>query len=337
LTTEKIFVTGGTGFLGAYILQELVHRGFHVRALRRSHQLPFFIDPQVFEKIEWIDGDVLDVVVLDEALKDIGVVIHSAAIVSFNKSDRKQMNKVNVEGTQNVVNVSIKNKIKRFIHISSVAALGRTAKGDIVTEEKTWEESKINTNYAISKHHAEMEVWRGFAEGLGGVIINPSTILGYGNWHNSSCAIFKNVYKEFPWYTNGINGFVGVEDVAKITAEMVLSQINEQRFIINTDNWSFKKLLSEIADGFKKRRPYREATSFMGEIAWRLEHMKHLFTDGKPLLSRESARVAQSKTYFSNESILNALPHFSFTPLEEVIKESCEKYGKAIQKGLLTL
>jgi dihydroflavonol-4-reductase len=335
--TEKIFVTGGTGFLGAYIIQELVQRGFHVRALRRSNQLPFFIDAHILEKVEWVDGDVLDVVALDDAIKDMDVVIHSAAIVSFNKSDRKEMNKVNVEGTQNVVNVSVKNNIKRFIHISSVAALGRTAKGDVVTEEKTWQESKINTQYAISKHHAEMEVWRGFAEGLSGVILNPSTILGFGNWHNSSCAIFKNVYKEFPWYTNGINGFVGVEDVAKITGEMVLSDINEQRFIINTDNWSFKKLLTEIADGFGKRKPYREATSFLGEIAWRLEHMKHLFGDGKPLLSRESARVAQSKTYFSNANILKALPHFSFTPLEEVIKSSCEKYDKAIQKGELTL
>jgi dihydroflavonol-4-reductase len=335
--TEKIFVTGGTGFLGAYILKELVQRGFYVRALKRSHQLPFFIEPQVFENIEWVDGDVLDVVALEDAIKDMDVVIHSAAIVSFNKSDRKQMNKVNVEGTQNVVNVSIKNNIKRFIHISSVAALGRTAKGDVVTEEKSWEESKINTQYAISKHHAEMEVWRGFAEGLNGVILNPSTILGFGNWHNSSCAIFKNVYKEFPWYTNGVNGFVGVQDVAKIVVEMVLSEINEQRFIINSDNWSFKKLLSEIADGFGKRKPYREATSFLGEIAWRLEHMKHLFGDGKPLLSRESARVAQSKTYFSNANILKALPQFSFTPLEEVIKSSCEKYDKAIQVGQLTL
>ena len=337
MTTDKIFITGGTGFLGAYIIQELVQKGFYVKALRRSGQVPFFIEPKIFEKIEWVEGDILDVVALDEAIKEMDVVIHSAAIVSFNNRDRKQMNKVNIEGTQNVVNVAIKNKTKRFIHISSVAALGRTTKGDVVTEEKSWEESKIKTHYAISKHHAEMEVWRGFAEGLSGVILNPSTILGFGNWHHSSCAIFKNVYKEFPWYTNGINGFVGVEDVAKITVEMICSQINEQRFIINADNWSFKKLLSEIADGFEKRKPYREATSFLGELAWRLEHLKHMFTDGKPLLSRESARVAQSKTYFSNANIVKALPHFSFTSLEKVIKSSCEKYDKAIREGKLTL
>src|SRR5947209_12156519 len=198
-----ILVTGGTGFLGAYIIKNLVEKGNAVRAIRRSANLPFFIDKNIFEKVEWVDGDVLDVVSLAEAMKGVDAVIHSAAIVSFTKDKRKEMYAVNIEGTANVVNVALESDVRRLLHVSSVAALGRTTKASTVTEAKTWEESKANTHYAITKHQAEMHAWRGFAEGLEGAIINPSTILGYGNWHQSSCAIFKNAYKSFPWYTKG--------------------------------------------------------------------------------------------------------------------------------------
>ena len=93
---------------------------------------------------------------------------------------------------------------------------------------------------ASVKIKAEMEVWRGMGEGLDAVIINPSTVLGFGNWHDSSCAIFKNSYKGFPWYTKGVNGFVAVEDVAKIAVLLMESNITEERFIINHENWEFK-------------------------------------------------------------------------------------------------
>ena len=205
-----ILVTGGTGFLGAYIIKNLLEKGQSVRAIRRSSKLPFFISYDVLNKVEWVEGDVLDPMALNDAMQGIDSVIHSAAIVSFSKDNRKQMYQVNIEGTANVVNAAIDNNIQRLVHISSVAALGRTTQASTVSENKKWEENKNNTHYAITKHNAEMHVWRAFAEGIQGAIVNPSTILGYGDWHQSSCAIFKNAYHEFPWYTNGINGFVGV-------------------------------------------------------------------------------------------------------------------------------
>ncbi|HEU4632984.1 MAG TPA: 3-beta hydroxysteroid dehydrogenase, partial [Flavisolibacter sp.] len=208
---------------------------------------------------------------------------------------------------------------------------------ETVTEEKKWEDNSNNTHYAISKHHAEMHVWRGFAEGLDGVIINPSTILGYGDWHQSSCAIFKNAYNGFSWYTKGVNGFVGVEDVAEAAVELLQSGINHKRFIVNSENWPFQKLFNCIADGFGKRHPYREATKAMGEIAWRLESLKSLVTGKKPLLTRETAKVAHSKTSFDNSALLEALPGFGFTPLEAVVKKSCDKYLEALQRGEITV
>lgn len=333
----NFFITGGTGFLGSYIIKNLIEKGFPVRAIRRSSKLPFYIDNKIFEKVEWVEGDVLDVVSLNDAMQGIDTVIHSAAIVSFSKENRHHMYQVNVEGTANVVNVANANNIKRLLHVSSVAALGRTSVESIVNEEKKWENNKINTHYAISKHHAEMHVWRGFAEGMEGVIINPSTILGFGDWNQSSCAIFKNAYREFSWYTKGINGFVGVEDVAEATVQLAVSKITHKKFIVNAENWPFQKLFNIIADGFNKKHPGREATKLLGEIAWRMESLKSMLTGNKALLTRETAKVAHSKTYFDNSALLSALPGFHYSPLENVIKNSCEKYLQAVEKGTLSL
>jgi nucleoside-diphosphate-sugar epimerase len=284
-----------------------------------------------------VEGDILDVVSLEEAMQGVDGVIHSAAFVSFYKSERQQMYKVNVEGTANVVNAAIDQKIPRLLHVSSVAALGRKTKSELVTEERKWEEDKNNTHYAISKHKAELEVWRGFAEGLDGVIINPSTILGFGDWHSSSCAIFRSAYKEFSWYTKGINGFVGVEDVAEAAVQLWQSDISEKKFIVNTDNISFQHLFNTIAKEFKKKEPNREATTALAELAWRMEAVKAFFMGKKPLLTRETAKVARNRTRFDNTALVKALPGFNYEPLEKVIKNACEKYLRALQEGQLTL
>jgi dihydroflavonol-4-reductase len=251
-----ILVTGGTGFLGSYIIKLLVEKGYRVRAIRRSSKLPTWMDESVFKNVEWVEGDVLDVVALEEAMEGVEAVIHSAAVVSFLKKERKTMYQVNIDGTTNVVNVMLEKNINRLVYISSVAALGRTAGGGHVNEERKWEDSKINTHYAITKHKAEMEVWRGISEGLNAVILNPSTILGFGDWTTGSCAIFKNIQKGISWFTPGINGFVDVEDVAKATMQILESEITEQRFIVNGHTWPFKKLQETIAENFGKKKTH---------------------------------------------------------------------------------
>ncbi|HLF45508.1 MAG TPA: NAD-dependent epimerase/dehydratase family protein [Chitinophagaceae bacterium] len=332
-----ILITGGTGFIGAYIIKELIQKGYSVKAIRRSHKLPFFISPEILQKVEWVNGDVLDLFSLEEAMNGVDTVIHSAAIISFLKNEREKMYQVNVGGTANVVNIAVEQNVKRFVHISSISALGRTANGDHVTEEKKWTESRLNTHYGISKRKAEIEVWRGMAEGLNGIILNPSTVLGFGDWHHGSCAIFKSFYKEFPYYTKGINGFVDVEDVAKITVQLMESNMNEERFIISAENREFQWLMNTIADGFGKKRPTKEATYLLSELAWRLEKIKSVLTGGKPLLTKESAKIARSKTFWENEKILKALPGFSFTPLEKTIAKACSKYENALRNLQLKL
>ena len=331
-----VLVTGGTGFIGAYIIQELITKGYSVKALHRSNNFPFYISKETLSKVEWIQGDILDVVTLENAMENVDAIIHSAAIVSFDKKLREQMYRINVEGTANVVNLALEKNIKRLIHISSVAAIGRTAKGQTVDEEKKWVTSSLNTHYAISKQKSEMEVWRAMAEGLSAVIVNPSTVLGFGNWNSSSTAIFKNIYHGFSWYSEGENGFVDVKDVAEVAVALIDAEIAGQRFILNGDNWPFRKLFNSIADQFKKPQPHRLATPFLGEIAWRLEHFKSYFSGQRPLLTKESAKVAQSRTNFDNSKILKALPGFNFTPLQQTIEIACGQYEQAIKNGDLS-
>jgi dihydroflavonol-4-reductase len=328
-----VLVTGGTGFLGSYIIRQLVEKGYSVRAIKRSSsRMPFYIPAAILSQVEWVEGDILDLPSLYDAMQNIDTVIHSAAKVSFRSEDRDEVYQVNVEGTCNVINQCLESNIKKLVYISSVAALGRTADGETINEEKQWQETAINTNYAISKYKAELEVWRGIAEGLATVILNPSTILGYGDWNNSSCAIFKTVYNELPWYTIGVNGFVYVEDVAKATIALMEKEIVNERFIVNGENWPFKKLLETIADGFQKKPPHRRAGPMLARFAWRAEQLKAVFTGKPSLLSKESARIAQTKTYFDHSKILSRLPEFQFTPLEAAIGLSCMKYKELVNE-----
>ena len=330
-------VTGATGFLGGYILKNLLKKGYAVRAIRRKSELPFNWEEDFNGTVEWVKGDILDVKFVEEILKEVDYIIHTAALVSFSSKQRAQMYQVNIEGTANIVNMAIENKVGRLLHVSSVATLGRTKTKEWVNEQTKWEDNSDMTHYAISKHRGEMHVWRAFAEGLNGIIINPSTILGYGNWHQSSCALFKSSYKEFPWYPTGINGFVGVEDVAEVAVQLLLSDLTHQKFLVNADNWSFQQLGISLADQFHKKRPSRKAGYFEMALAWRAEYLKSLFSGDPALLTKETAKLALSQTLFSNAALKMALPSFEFTPLDQVVQAACVKYLMAVEKGTLSL
>ena len=326
MSKPLILVTGATGFLGSYLLQELIEHQYRVRALCRKQKSLPWIPEEIVSKVEWVEGDVLDVVSLEDALKDVDAVIHSAAVVSFHPAERKRMYQVNVEGTANVVNLSLEAGVRRIIHISSVAALGRTESESWVSEASKWEDNAVQTHYARSKFKAELHVWRGFAEGLEGLILNPSTILGHGDWNSGSCGLFKQIHDGFPWYTEGINGFVDVRDVATATRLALESAETEQRYLICAENWTFRDVQQTMANGFGVKGPTRKATPFLLGLAWRLSALKGWLTGKHELLSKESARVGVSRTRFDNKKFLEAFPAFRYRSLRQTIEEACRLY-----------
>lgn len=318
-----ILVTGGTGFLGSHLLRRLVNVGEPVRALYRK-QIPQQLQ-DIQQRIEWIQGDILDVSVLEDAMAGVDKVYHCAAVVSFHPSTHQLMLKINGEGTANVVNLAIDAGVRKLVHVSSVAAIGR-AKDGVIDEDCEWQESKNNSRYAVSKYQGEIEAWRGMAEGLDVAIVNPSIILGAGFWDDGSGMLIKNAWKEFPYYTQGINGFTDVKDVVEVMFRLMESDIKGQRFIVSADNWRYLDLFTQMADQLGKKPPHIAVKPWLAEIVWRIEALKSQLTGKKALLTKETARTAQMKVYYNNSKILHALPGFSFTPLQSTIEEICQVF-----------
>jgi dihydroflavonol-4-reductase len=322
---DKIFVTGGSGLLGGYLLRALLQRNEDVVALYRNHYSSLLSEEET-KKISWVKGDVFDTGLLEEMMQDCKKVYHCAGMVSFNPKKRNELLKVNKEGTANMVNAALNCNVKKLLHVSSVSALGRKRHNMVVTEEAKWDEESNNSNYGRSKFLAELEVWRGMSEGLDAVIVNPTIILGVGDWNNSSAAMFKNAYKEFPWYAEGVTGFVDAEDVAHVMIDLMESSITEERFIISAENRTFREVFTAMANAFGKKPPHRPVNPFLASLVWRFEKIKNAVSGTDPLLTKETAETAQLKVFFDNSKLKKFLPAFSFRPLEETINNYCHQY-----------
>ncbi len=313
-----IFITGAAGLLGSVLLEELLSKGEKLRAI--YHTRPIALH---HPNLEVLQCDLLDVVRLEEVLDGVTHVYHCAGLVSFSKRDYAKLFTINVEATANLVNAAIAAGVQKFVHVSSVAALGRIREQAPITEKMNWTPATSNSRYGETKFLGEMEVWRGVAEGLKAVIVNPTIILGAGDWDEGSTAVFKSVYQEFPWYTPGTTGFVGVHDVARAMIMLMHSEISSERFIISAHNTSYQELFNSIADAFHKKRPYKQPTRWQAKLITLLEAMKSKFTGKEPLLTKETAATAFAKVTFDNSKLLKALPGFEYEPLDKTIKDTC--------------
>jgi dihydroflavonol-4-reductase len=310
-----ILVTGGSGLVGNELITQLLAKGKPVRAIYNKTPLANFNSPLLTQ----VHCDILDVIGLEEAMQGITHVYHCAAVVSFSPKRLDRLFKINVEGTANVVNAALDAGVKKFVHISSVAALGRLQDGATISETSKWTEENNNSAYGKSKYFGELEVWRGVSEGLDAVIVNPVVILGPGDWNGGSSKIFKSVYEGFPWYSEGITGFVDVKDVASAMIQLMESDVVNERFIISATNKSFKEVLTLIAKAFGKTAPSKKVTPFLASVVWRLEAFKTLFSEQSPLVTKETATAALAKVTFDNTKLHKFLPGFTYTPIEETV------------------
>ncbi len=317
----NVVVTGGTGLLGSHLIEALLQAGYSVKALYRTA-----IPPLSFaQNVQWVKGDISDVLSLEDAFENADEVYHCAATVSFNPRKKLEMFKVNVEGTANVVNAALLTGVKKLLYVSSVAALGRIREGEMIHEGMNWTEETSNSTYGETKYLAEMEVWRGTAEGLPAVIVNPSIILGKGDWNKGSSAIFKSAYNEFKYFTEGVSGFVDVLDVVQAIIRLMQSGIINERFIVSGHNVPYKEIFTLAAKCFNKKPPSKKVSAAMASVVWRIEALKTKFASTDPLLTKETAATAQAKVFFSNQKLLTALPGFAFTPVDKTISRICSE------------
>lgn len=332
-----ILVTGSTGLVGAHLLYKLISNGEKVRALYRTERKLANVKnvfasytenyTSLFEAIDWVQGDILDIPSLTEAFKGISHVYHCAAFVSFEPDKYQLLRKTNIEGTANIVNLCIASSIKKLCHVSSIAAIGSSSNSIYITEETEWNPENPNSVYAITKYGAEMEVWRGTQEGLKAVIVNPGVILGAGIWRYGSGSLFKKVNKGLKYYTSGSIGLVAVEDVVSIMITLTNSAITNERFILVAENWSYKDFLQAMAKAVNAKPPVKIASLALLQIGWRLDWLKHkLFGTRRELTKHLATSLCNQKTY-SNTKITSQLP-FDFKPVSKSITEIGALYLK---------
>ncbi|MFT3982206.1 MAG: NAD-dependent epimerase/dehydratase family protein [Ferruginibacter sp.] len=314
-----ILVTGGSGLLGRALIEILLKQGRPVKAIYNKTTLDGFENTPLQQE----QCDILDVVQLEEVMQGVEQVYHCAGLVSFYKKDAQRLYKINVEGTANVVDAALSTGVKKLLHVSSVAALGRIREDEPIHEKMVWTPETSNSRYGQSKYLGEMEVWRGIAEGLEAVVVNPVIILGPGDWNTGSTAIFKSAYNEFPWYTTGTTGFVDVRDVANAMIALMGSPVNAEKFIISGHNETYQDVFNTIADTFGKKRPYKKVTPFLAKLVPVIEKIKSSFTHKPPLVTKETARTAMAHVSFDNSKLLKFLPSFQYTPLQQTIQYCC--------------
>ena len=333
-----ILVTGGTGLVGAHLLYHLIKNDEKVRAIFRSEQriekvkevFSFYSDDHsLISKIEWFKADITDVPSMIPAFIGIEKVYHCAAFISFNPKDYREMRKVNIHGTAIIVNLSIDAKIDKICFVSSIASVGNSINESLITEENEWNSQLDNSGYSITKFGAEMEIWRASQEGVKVVIVNPGVILGSGFWNSESGKLFTKVYNGFKFYTKGITGFVGVKDVVTIMIQLMNSEIKNERFILVSENKSFKEILFSIATNFDKKEPSKKIKPWQTSLFWRVSWLLSKITRKEPLLSKYSAKSAHSISKYSSKKVKKSLD-FQFEKIDDVIKKACKHYTKKI-------
>jgi dihydroflavonol-4-reductase len=321
------FLTGCTGLVGSFLAIELLKRNFKVRALRRSDSDLSLISPYA-DSIEWIEGDLNDITGLEKALEGVETVIHTAAIVSYSSKKKTLMYQVNVEGTANVVNASLKAGVKKFCHISSVAALSKKDTKNAVNETSDADAPEFTSTYGLTKYLAELEVFRGIEEGLDAFIVNPSIILGPGDWEKSSTKLFKYVWDENKFYTPGFLNYIDIRDVVNISLTLLEKEkITGNRYILNAGTLPYNVFFNLIGEHFDKKTPYIETKRWMAEMAWMIESIKSLFTGKDPLITKETVRLTRRNSTYSNEKIRNLLG-YNFTDAKESIRWVCAELEK---------
>ena len=329
--TTKIFITGATGFTGSYVLRTLLKEGYTdlVAIKRKTSSMALVSD--VVDAVQWHEVDLFETFKIESILEDREVIIHTAGIVNFKGKDKNAVFDANVKLVHDLVNIALRNNIKKFIHFSSIAAIGRAGDGVPVNEKTDWTESPLNSDYGKSKYLGEMEVWRGSAEGLPVVILNPSLIMGAGFWNNTTPAIYKEVERGHRFYPMGSNGMVDVRDVAKAVILALNPEIVNERFLLNADNISYKRMFTIIAEHINATIPTKPLT----------KTLHSLMTNGTALLEKLPINLPFSSQQLR---VLNAISNYdaqksrdllglTYRPVEDTLIETAEVFNRSRELG----
>lgn len=321
-----IAISGANGLLGSFIVRKLIDEQKTFVALKRNGS-DISLLSDVTEKINWRNADILNPLSLDEALKGCTHLIHAAAVVSYNRRRADEIMEINTIGTRNVVNTCLEQNIKKLVHISSVAALGRQKDQTLIDEKNKWVDNPANSIYAKSKYRAELEVFRGQEEGLNTVTLNPSVILAPADWDRSSAQLFKYSWKKRPFYIDAYLNYVDVRDVAAVACDFLESNYTAERFIINAGNITFKSLFDKMAANFNVKSPRIRLSKKMLMLLAKVESVRSILVGSEPIITRETAQIADTRFFYDNKKIKKIL-NFEFQSIDNTLDWCCNYYNK---------
>ena len=317
-----ILVTGATGFVGSELICLLVKKNLNVVGLYRNeiqknktiHIIKSRLkkNTEKLKKIKWIKANLKDFSSLENAFFGIKKVYHCAALVSMAFKDQKRLLKINQEGTSHIVNLCLKNNIKKLVYVSSIAALGNDKYENEINESSPWDNSIEKTTYSYSKYVAELEVWRGSEEGLPIVIVNPGVILGNKSPINS---MFNSIRKGFNFFPSGSTGLVEINDVVYLMFHLMESNITNERFILVAENWSYKKIYEMILKKYNKKIKLFPLPKSIFYLAWIIEKTISFFGFKKRFLSKALIRSLYEDKQINGNKIKSKIS-FSYSPIE---------------------
>jgi len=321
-----VLVTGATGILGRVLVLELLKSGKKVRAAKRPSSnlqevrdsFSNYIDEPsfFFKQIEWVDIDLNDCQSIAAALKGIDEVYHCAAKVSYDPADRREIIQVNVTGTINIVNCCKSSDVRKFLYVGSAAIFDIRKNAGTIREKSKVISGKRNTLYAISKKLAENAVLSATSNKLKTVIVHPGLIIGSGSGNNKSGGFLK-ILAENNYTFSGGTGCVDVRDVAKIAVLLMAKELSGERFILSSENCTYKKLSEMIKIKMNARKAFLipKVVLNAGRI---LNFLTGGILPGLRLLSRPNIEFLSTYQKISGSKLAKLL-NYNFIPVQNSV------------------
>ena len=314
----KIFLTGGDGLLGSNLVRELLKKGHELKVLVQPNRQTVTLDGLNIERIE---GDLLDIDSLTKAAEGAEAIYHVAASTSIWPSRNEIVNRVNIEGTQNIITLAKSLKVKKLVYVGTANTFSFGTKENPGVEGTPYIASKYGLDYMDSKYKAHQLVMEAVKEGVPAVVVNPTFMLGAYDSMPSSGAMVLAVYKQdVPGFAPGGRNYICVKDAAVGIANALEKGRVGESYIIGNKNMSYKEAFTLMAETLKVKAPKiampKVAVLGYGKVSMWIYRL----TGKKPVVSFPMAKIACDTHYFSAAKAVKELD-LPQSPIEEGIQE----------------
>ena len=323
-------ITGGSGHVGANLVRELSSRGYEVRCI------DFDNDHRAFEgfNVELVKGNITDISTLDNAFKDVEVVFHTAAVISLDRKDKDLIRSVNVGGTENVCEMSLRHGVKKLIHFSSVDAFVREPLEDPLYENRSLVTDPNAVPYDLSKADAQRIVLEYCDKGLNASIIHPSGIFGPNDFKPSLFGQeFINIANgKRPYSINVGYDYVDVRDLCKTSVDCIDKGEIKQNYIVGGNYMDFV-YMSEVMSEILNKKLIRSTLPF-GFIYMSLpgSYMSSLIKKTPRAITMDSIHTIKVQNKNIPSSLSKEKLNHNPRPVEETIQDTIEFFQK---RGLI--